>query len=410
MPKAAEVKFFAFLGSPANSYDKAPYMTGQQLEALISTAEADTEADAIEFLINSGGGNYTQAGLVISALERCTKPTIAVIAGYAASAGYYMALGCDTIKATRNSIIILHGIQSKSEGSVQDMEAAIENMKKFNKALAQLLMTRTGLTEEEVTTKYLSGDVTFTAQEALEAGLIDEVIEEDSDFVAVPVAGAFQYGEFYATLHQQLSQENEDTWITRIADKLSVLFGGKPKAEPKVAVVALSQADEWNISSMISDLRSVNNTCDYVLDSTATPEVQALVKSVQTATSKFIIDLTVLLYTEEAADATTMDARIQEQCAKVAAKKTSDMMATINTDLQDRIQAAVAPVKAQLDTVQAAYDLIKDKPAAETTGAKRKGNPETVTTNPSITAKGQETIKFDSFSFESARIDKPDNN
>ena len=407
--KKSEVKLFAFVGRAANSWDKAPYMSGAELDAAISEAESDSATTSIDFIVSSGGGDVKDAYIAIAALERCTKPTRAVIAGYAASAGLYICYGCDEVFATKNAVIMPHGIQSSVSGSVQDMQEQIDVMATYNKSLATLLVARTGLTEAEVTDKFLSKDWFMTAQEALDNKLIDGIIDEDAEFDAIAVTAGMPYGEFHASLHAKLSAGNADSFFDRITAKVGSFFGLAPKKPVVAAVVELTDNEEYSISSMIYNLSSANDSADYLNDNTSNPELKAQVKAILGFTSKAIIDLTVMLYTEEAADATEAAARVKEVSGKFTAKQTDKIMAGIKTDVEAQIASLTTPLKAQLAEITTKYNAIKDLPGAKPSAVKVQKVAATVKgidDNPSLTEEGKMKAKAADFSFETATIDK----
>lgn len=410
MAVKSEVKLLAFIGSPANSWDKAPYMSGSELDTLITAANADPNTDEIDYIVNSGGGDVSDGNKIIAALERCTKPTKAIISGYACSMGLFSCYGCDTVVATKNSIIMPHGVQSSVSGSVQDIQDHIDKMTTFNKAMATLLTARTGLTEDEVVAKFLSKDWYMTAQEALDNKLIDAIVDEEADFETIDVTASMPYGEFHASLHAKLSAGNSDSFFDKITAKVGSFFGLAPRKPIVAAVVELTDNEEFSISSMIYNLSCLNDSADYLNDNTSNPDLKTQVNAILVFTSKAIIDLTVMLYTEEAADATEAAARVKEVSSKFTAKQADKIMAGIKTDVEAQIASVTIPLKAQLADITTKYDAIKNLPGAKPSAVRsqtkvKSAEMKAIDDNPSITAEGREQMRFASFSFETAAID-----
>jgi ATP-dependent protease ClpP protease subunit len=411
MPKTSEVKLYAFIGQAKNGYDKAPYMTGAQVDAMISAANADPETDEVLFSVNSGGGDVMQGNIIISSLQKCTKPTTAVIDGFAASMGYFVCLGANKILASKNAMIMPHGVQSAISGSVQEIEAHVEVVKKFNQSMATLLTARTGLTEDEVIAKYLSADTWLTAQEALELKLLDGITDYESDMVDMPVA-SMSYGEFYAAYSAKLSEEPAEDWFAKMTAKVGAYFGIAPKAaKPTAIVVELSDSEEYSLQSIINYLSYANECADYVCDQTSNPALKELAKKVLSATSQFIIDSTVMLYTEESADASGMEARVKTIRADFAAKQTGTIMAAIKSDIDSQVSAVAEPLKAQLAEITLKYNAVKDLPAATASGIKTQvilsKNPviKAIDENTSLTEDGKVLAKLNTFDFATARVD-----
>jgi protease-4 len=72
----------------------------------IRKAREDKEIKAIVLRVNSPGGEFRASDMIWRevALAKKVKPVIASMADYAASGGYYLSMGCDTIVAQPNTI------------------------------------------------------------------------------------------------------------------------------------------------------------------------------------------------------------------------------------------------------------------------------------------------------------------
>ena len=410
MPTTSEVKLYAFIGQAKNSYDKAPYMTGAQVDAQITAADADKDTDEVILSVNSGGGDVAQGNIIISSLMKCTKPTTAVIDGFAASMGYFVCLGAKKILASRNAMIMPHGVQSAISGSVQDIEAHVEVVKKFNQAVATLLVARTGLSEQEVLDKYLSQDTWLTAQEAFDQKLIDDITDYDAEIVDMPVAN-MSYNEFYAAYAAKISEEPSDNFIAKITAKVGAMLGLAPKTAAITAeVMELTDTEEYYLQSIINYLSQANEYADYISDQTANPQLKAIVKEILLASSQQIIKATIILYTEEGEDADAISARVKEIRAQVAAKQADTIMTAIKPDVDAKIASAVQPLQIQLDDVTAKYNAIKDLPGAAAIAAPRQNGGNTqvakaIDDNVSLTDSGKMIAQLNSFDLKTARID-----
>jgi protease IV len=72
----------------------------------IRKAREDDDIKAIVLRVNSPGGEFRSSDMMWREIEmaKAAKPVIASMSDYAASGGYYMAMGCDTIVAQPNTI------------------------------------------------------------------------------------------------------------------------------------------------------------------------------------------------------------------------------------------------------------------------------------------------------------------
>lgn len=402
-----EVKVYAFLGQPANSWDKNPYISGATVEAGISLADKDDNIDTIQLSICSGGGNVSDGNLIIAALQKATKYTKALIEGYAASMGYYSCLGAKEIRATRNSMIMTHGVQSSVSGSVQDMEAHIEVVKKFNTAMATLLEARTGLSNEEVVAKFLSGDTWFTAQEALDLHLIDAIEDYDAQVPELDVT-AMSYTDFVMAIGAN-SAPKKETFADKIKASISAVLGVSKLIQPKAAVM-LTDAEEYNLGDLIWYLRYCNDIADNLLEISGNEAVKTMAQSILTFSSKAIIDLTVLVYSEDAGPV-EMDAKVKEIVAMVGARQTNKISQALAAEVEAKIAAGNGAMKAEVQILtqklaekEAENKALKAAAVAEPTGIKFKTGDDSSVDNPSLTEQGKEMQAINAFSFETATL------
>lgn len=364
----AEVKVYAFIGQKKNSYDTTPYISGQEFAAAIAEAEK-TDAEEITVSVNSGGGSVTAGNLIISAMQKSAKPVTAVIDGYAASMGYYMCLGAGKILAAKNSIIMLHSVQGQAAGSPDELIAEAEALKTFNASLATMLAARTGLTEAEVTEKYLGKEVYLTAQQALEAKLIDGIASYDSQNVPEVTAGMSlqQANERFTAM---LTQHNNDSFISRIVAEVKERLGiGKPK-EPKAM---LTEAEENHLSYLLYNVRGAADEAYCGLDNASTPEIKTLLEEVYKINADFTVRITTAIYGTEMA-AAEVEAKAKERIAKVATEKQGALTTTAieaarqlaQTELAQANQA-LADATAEVERLTAINKELVKQPAANPT-------------------------------------------
>lgn len=141
----------------------------------------DPEKD-IQLYINSPGGSVTAGFAIYDTMQyiKCDVSTICI--GLAASfAAFLLAAGAKGKRiALPNAEIMIHqpaihgnGVQ----GQVTEIEIVSEQMKKSKQKLNQILADNTGKTVEEIS-RDTERDNYMTADEALQYGLIDKIIEK----------------------------------------------------------------------------------------------------------------------------------------------------------------------------------------------------------------------------------------
>ena len=135
------------------------------------------EYDASQVHINSGGGDVIEGIAIYNAIKGFKGAKTAIIDGMAGSAASYIMLACDTIKAHENAYIFIHNPWVEwASGNSKDLDKVSEELKKCEQTLVAAYIAKSGKTEEEVRAA-MDAETLFTATEAKEFGLIDEVLE-----------------------------------------------------------------------------------------------------------------------------------------------------------------------------------------------------------------------------------------
>jgi ATP-dependent Clp protease protease subunit len=169
-----------FLGTPISD-DIANAVMAQ----LLCLQQMDAERD-IEIYINSPGGSFTALTAIYDTM-RYIKPDVRTVClGQAASAAaVILAAGTKGKRlALPNSRILIH--QPATEGGYgqsSDIEIQAREILRIRSLMEQMLAEDTGKTMEEIS-RDIERDKYLTADQALEYGIIDEVL---TSLKAVPV-------------------------------------------------------------------------------------------------------------------------------------------------------------------------------------------------------------------------------
>ncbi|MGB5508946.1 ClpP family protease [Robiginitalea sp.] len=165
-----------FLGTPVT--DQVANIIQAQLLFL---ASADSSKD-IQIYINSPGGSV-YAGLGIYDTMQFIKPDVATICtGIAASMAAVLLCAGHKGKRSglRHSRVMIHQPMSGAQGQASDIEIAAKEVVKLRDELYEIIGTHTGQSFDKI---YEDSDRDFwmKAKEALEYGMIDEILERESD-------------------------------------------------------------------------------------------------------------------------------------------------------------------------------------------------------------------------------------
>ena len=148
---------------------------------LLFLESEDPDKD-IQFYINSPGGVVT-SGLAIYDTMNYIKPDVSTICiGQAASMGAVLLSSGTKGKrfSLPNSNIMIHQPSGGAQGQASDIVIQAEQIIKIKERLNKILANNTGQKLEKIE-KDTDRDFAMTAQEALEYGLIDQVIESKLD-------------------------------------------------------------------------------------------------------------------------------------------------------------------------------------------------------------------------------------
>ena len=158
--------------------EEVNHVTASLITAQLLFLEAEDPDKDIQFYINSPGGSVTD-GLMIYDTMKLIKPDVQTICmGMAASMGsVLLAAG---IKGQRcilpNAEVMIHQPLGGAQGQATEILIAAEHIKDTRKRLNQILADSCGRTIEELD-RDTDRDHWMTAQEALEYGIVDKILE-----------------------------------------------------------------------------------------------------------------------------------------------------------------------------------------------------------------------------------------
>ena len=145
---------------------------------LLYLESQDPDKD-IQFYINSPGGSVPAGMAIYDTMQyvKCDVSTICI--GLAASMGAFLLSAGTKGKrlALPNSEIMIHQPSAGTQGQITDMALHLKRLEVVKERMNRILAENTGKSVEQVTAD-CERDNFMTAQQALEYGLIDRVIEK----------------------------------------------------------------------------------------------------------------------------------------------------------------------------------------------------------------------------------------
>ncbi len=152
--------------------------TASLIVAQLLYLEAQDPDKDIQFYINSPGGSVTAGMAIFDTMQyiKCDVATICV--GMAASMGaFLLAAGTKGKRmALPNAEIMIHQPSAGTQGQITDMAIHMKRLQTIKERMNRILADNTGKSIEEITAA-CERDNFMTAQEAMEYGLVDKVLE-----------------------------------------------------------------------------------------------------------------------------------------------------------------------------------------------------------------------------------------
>lgn len=164
-----------FMGVPVNDY--VANVVQAQLLFLEST---DPKRD-IQMFINSPGGSVISGMGIYDTMQYVAPDVATICTGMAASMGAVLLAAGKAGKRTclKHSRVMIHQPSGGMQGQFSDMEISYNLIKQLRDELYTILADHTGKDVKTIT-KDSDRDKWMTAHEAKEYGLVDEVLERDS--------------------------------------------------------------------------------------------------------------------------------------------------------------------------------------------------------------------------------------
>ena len=137
----------------------------------------------LEIRIDSPGGDVYEGFAIASAIMRYEGPTHAYIDGMAASAASYIALMADRVTMNEYSMLMVHNAWCLAVGNRDELRETADRLEALDGTIAGIIEARSALTLDEVRAA-MTAETWYGADDALLAGMVDEVIETDQKIAA----------------------------------------------------------------------------------------------------------------------------------------------------------------------------------------------------------------------------------
>jgi ATP-dependent Clp protease protease subunit len=160
-----------FLGTPIDDN------VGNLIMAQLLHLESEDPDKDINLYINSPGGDITALFAIYDTMQYVKPDVSTIVMGQAASAAAVLLLAGAKGKrfALPHSRVLLHQPHGGAQGQAVDIEIQAKEIIRYRQLLDQLIAEHTGTPLDKVS-KDTDRDFILTAQEAVDYGVVDEVI------------------------------------------------------------------------------------------------------------------------------------------------------------------------------------------------------------------------------------------
>jgi ATP-dependent Clp protease protease subunit len=163
-----------FIGTPINDF-----VANAVIAQMLFLQMEDPKKD-ISLYINSPGGSVTDGMAIYDTMNFLKCDIVTYCVGQAASmATLLLAAGTKGKRyALPNSRVMMHQPTGGATGQTSDISIAAREILRWRKRMNELIASHTNKTAEEIASDS-DRDFYLTAQDALEYGIVDKVIESD---------------------------------------------------------------------------------------------------------------------------------------------------------------------------------------------------------------------------------------
>lgn len=196
---------------------------------LIHSYLEQADGDDVTFNLNSGGGSVFAGNEIYTMLRNYSGRVVINVTGLSASIASVFMMGADEINISPNAQIMIHlphmvvsqQADSTEIGRIQNMLSSTE------KAIARTYVDRTGIPEETIL-QMMFEETWLTAEEALEKGFVDNILNEDTTIstdvnaMVAMVNTVGEHEELLKVLHSMKGNSMKDkSFLEKVKDLLN---------------------------------------------------------------------------------------------------------------------------------------------------------------------------------------------
>lgn len=195
---------------------------GDEVTPAMFREELKAQKGDITIVINSGGGDVFAGLSIYNALREFDGYVTVRVDGLAASIASVIAMAGDKVIMSPGSMLMIHKPWTMVAGDVNELEKAKEILNGIEESIIPIYASRTGMSKEEIVSM-LEAETWMTAEQAVEQGFADELIEAKtkisfSDAIKNAMTGNFamQVSATKTSLEDFTSKLNATKTVTEV--------------------------------------------------------------------------------------------------------------------------------------------------------------------------------------------------
>lgn len=164
---------------------------GNTAKGMQQFLDANKDAEAIDVYINSMGGDVFEGTAMANQLIRFPGKVIVTVDGFACSVASVIAMAGDEVRMPKNATMMLHNMWTWMSGNAAELRKMADDLDVLMEANKTVYLEKAGdKLDYDKLTELLDAETWLTAEQCVEYGLADVVLERTIDRdAAIEAAG-----------------------------------------------------------------------------------------------------------------------------------------------------------------------------------------------------------------------------
>ncbi len=211
----------------------------------IHKAIENANGEELEVEINSGGGDVIAGNEIYTALRQYKGKVMITISGMAMSAASYIATA-RRCQMTPVGIFMIHNVSGGARGDYHVMDKESEILQTINRAITAAYAEKTNMSQEELL-DLMDKESWLTAEEALNYGFIDSIVENQEQQPKADEEAAFFHGQkpaiYNAVLDRQTIEKAKEM-LGKTSKKSENTTSGRKLPDSVLNSIAIKKTEE----------------------------------------------------------------------------------------------------------------------------------------------------------------------